>query len=354
MNIGLIKLALWLGVVALLGNTLWSLYEFRTDRAVRENRWITIEDQAEALKQPKPEREELPERPYAPVRGMFNALNWTGKLPPPPEVKEPDPGPKNPVRLATPADRLVEVLFIQQDTSEPERSLALVKYIGPLAGYQSRMQIDAHRLVVGDTLPDKFDYWKLVAIDAAAGLTFRCSRPEDFDNEPEDIKIGPPKPLSGEIPTIEGGVIVVQNRDAIPNATAEQRVEILNNWPVSTRSIRPNQYQVGRNDAVAIQDDYLEILSNEVSHTRWRNPKTGQYEGIQIVDIEPGSVAANFGIRSGDVIKAVNGHPVKSSQEAITFAKNNADYYSVWDVLVWNAGVERTVTVETPPNMGAQ
>jgi len=353
MNIGLIKIILWFGVVALFGGLFLHLYEFRTDGPARAERWITKDIQEGVFKQPKPERQELPERPYAPVKGMFYALNWTGEIPPPPPVVEEKPTTK-PVVLATPADKLVEVLFIQQDTSDAERSLAAVKYIGKLAGYQSRMKEDAHVIRIGDTLPEDFDYWELVAIDAAEGLTFRCTTPDAFDNEPEDVTVAPPKPISGEIPTADGGVVVRPERNAIPTMSDEDRVEFFRDWPQRTTSIRRNEYRVGTEDSARIQNDYLDILSNEVNHRRWRNPKTGQYEGIEIVSIAADSVAGNFGIRSGDVIKSVNGHPVKSTNEAITFAKNNADYYSVWEVLVWNAGTERTVTIETPPNNGGQ
>lgn len=353
MNIGLIKIILWTGVLALVAALFQLAFVFKEDRKERPQRWITEERQREVFQQPAPERQELPERPYAPVKGMFYALNWTGKLPPPPPP--PPVNNQDEVRvLSTDADKLVEVLFIQQDTTAPERSLAAVKYINKLAGYQGKMQKDAHILTIGDTLPEAFSYWELIAIDAAEGLTFRCTTPDVFDNETDDITVAPPKPISGEIPTADGGVVVVEDREGIPSISDEERAEFIAGWPVETMTIRRNEYRVGTEDSVAIQDNYLEILADEVNHRSWRNPKTGQYEGIEIISIAPGSVAGNFGIRSGDVIKSVNGHPVKSTNEAITFAKNNSEYYSVWEVVVWNAGTERTVTVETPPNTGGQ
>jgi S1-C subfamily serine protease len=70
-------------------------------------------------------------------------------------------------------------------------------------------------------------------------------------------------------------------------------------------------------------------------------------EGIEITEVAPGSIAAQHGVKSGDVIVSVNGTPVNSVQEAISYAKNNADIYSVWTIVVSNAGYERTIVYET-------
>jgi hypothetical protein len=48
------------------------------------------------------------------------------------------------------------------------------------------------------------------------------------------------------------------------------------------------------------------------------------------------------------VIKSINGHAVSSAQEAIHFAKTNADRYNTWEVEVENMGRTRTITYESP------
>jgi len=47
------------------------------------------------------------------------------------------------------------------------------------------------------------------------------------------------------------------------------------------------------------------------------------------------------------VIKSINGQPVNSVQEAISFVKVNKDKYSTWEVVVENKGKQRTVTYES-------
>jgi C-terminal processing protease CtpA/Prc len=61
-----------------------------------------------------------------------------------------------------------------------------------------------------------------------------------------------------------------------------------------------------------------------------------------------GSIAERHGAQEGDVIKSINGHPVTSVQEAITFAKNHANEYTVWKIVVENKGKSRTVIYESP------
>ena len=51
--------------------------------------------------------------------------------------------------------------------------------------------------------------------------------------------------------------------------------------------------------------------------------------------------------KEGDVIKSINGQPVNSVQEAISFVKVNKDKYSTWEVVVENKGKQRTVTYES-------
>jgi PDZ domain-containing secreted protein len=48
------------------------------------------------------------------------------------------------------------------------------------------------------------------------------------------------------------------------------------------------------------------------------------------------------------VIKAINGHPVNSEQEAISFIKNNKDKYDVWEVEIENKGKTKIVTYKVP------
>ena len=83
-------------------------------------------------------------------------------------------------------------------------------------------------------------------------------------------------------------------------------------------------------------------------YRQWRDPSTGKYAGVELTEVQPGSLAAAHGAETGDVIKSINGHPVTSVQEAVSYVKNNSETTSVWEVVVVNQGKERTVIYESP------
>ena len=67
-----------------------------------------------------------------------------------------------------------------------------------------------------------------------------------------------------------------------------------------------------------------------------------------MLDVKPGSVASSHGLSNGDVVKSINGHPVTSKQEAITFVKNNKDVYDKWEVVVESKGRLKTLVYYSP------
>ena len=118
--------------------------------------------------------------------------------------------------------------------------------------------------------------------------------------------------------------------------------------PLRTQRIGEDRYRVGLEDAEYIGENYAEILSQEVRVERHRDPRTGRYDGIEVKAVNPDSIAAQHGVQSGDVVKKINGHPVSSPQEAISFVKNNQHLYDKWEVEVWNKGQTRIVTYIPP------
>jgi hypothetical protein len=113
-----------------------------------------------------------------------------------------------------------------------------------------------------------------------------------------------------------------------------------------TVALGPNRYVLGPADIRRLADDFAVILGNEVETTQYRDPKSGRYDGIQIRCIQAGSIVERLGIRQGDVVRSINGHPVRTTSEAITYVKANQDKHSTWDVVVENTGKMRTVTYD--------
>jgi len=116
---------------------------------------------------------------------------------------------------------------------------------------------------------------------------------------------------------------------------------------VKTQLIGTLQYRVGTEDADYLAVNYDQVLS-EVRTRRWRDPTTGKFAGVQLSDVSTGSFAARHGAMEGDIIKSINGHPVTSQNEAVSFCKTNAELYDKWEIEVENQGRTRIVTYYPP------
>jgi general secretion pathway protein C len=65
-------------------------------------------------------------------------------------------------------------------------------------------------------------------------------------------------------------------------------------------------------------DEQLQDMSKLGSEARVvPNYRGGKYDGFKLVGVRPGSLYRAIGIRSGDVIKAVNGNPIDSPNKAL-------------------------------------
>ncbi len=76
----------------------------------------------------------------------------------------------------------------------------------------------------------------------------------------------------------------------------------------------PYDYQIDR----GMLDEQLKDLSELGRQARVvPNYRNGKYEGFKLVGVRPGSLYRSIGIRSGDVIKSINGKPIDSPNKAL-------------------------------------
>lgn len=335
MNISGIQNLIWLGSLTAGSYLGWYLYDFKQNELSMQAR-IADETILEAIRDvevPKPENHV--EFDFPVVKRIFHDMNWTG-VPPvkPVEVKEVKP---DSVRTqSVVVGDLLQVLFVRAASFDPERSQSLVSFIAP----ELRNKSEVATLLVGDHLPDPYADIFVSAI-TQEGVFFGF---EESGREAELVI--PPKE--------ELGIRIVQaGADGALMPAEVSSFRVLPNAPVRNPSktilIRRNTYAVGTEDAERIGNDYASIIA-QVGQSRHRNPSTGQYDGIEVKTVPPNSIAAAHGVKSGDVIKSINGQPVTSVQEAIQYAKNNSDKYTTWEIVISNKGAERTMFYETPTN----
>lgn len=285
---------------------------------------------------PEPKAPKVGPVAYDTVHRGVALLNWTGKVDAP-KISEntittpPPPPPKKGI-----AD-LLEVLFLRADLEEPDLGMVYVRYKEPPLMKGG----DKARLVVGDHLPATYQKVYLKSV-RPEGALFAWE-----DGEGDEALLLPVEADSTyEIIQVGTGEAVMPPRIAFPqspNRSPGLRYEHIT--PVG-----PNHYVVGTKDAAELSENYAEIIAREVRTARWRNPGTGRYEGIEVKDVATGSKAAQFGIKAGDVIKSINGQPVTSTSDAITFVKKEAQEKVVekWYVVVDSKGKEKTIVIDTP------
>jgi hypothetical protein len=235
-----------------------------------------------------------------------------------------------------PVSELVRVQYVQVDMARPESGATFLKYksragvSGPAA--------EGALLKVGDRLAAPNGHVRIHAVEPMQ-VVFAF---DDEAREKESVSAAEFESSTSIVQVGPDGVVVSAPRVGIPRAEGAAFV------PGRTTMLGANRFVLGSEDMTYLNDNYADVLAREVRTAQHRDPRTGKYDGIEIKEVTPGSVAARHGAQSGDVIKSINGNPVNSVQEAISFVKVNKDKYSSWEVVIENKGKQRTVTYESP------
>lgn len=115
---------------------------------------------------------------------------------------------------------------------------------------------------------------------------------------------GKGKPVSAK-PARGGG-----RKNAIPKSTAKPKKK----YSEGITKVSDSEYEVSR----AMLDEQLQDLSQLGMEARIvPNYRNGKYEGFKLVGVRPNSLYRALGIRSGDIVKRINGVEINSPNKAI-------------------------------------
>ena len=348
MNIGRIKTLCWISVLALGSYLGWDVYDFITvGKGMLKN--ISKEEQLDVLTGIDDivlEKRRIV--PYKDVNRIFFDLNWTGKQAKKPVIDK--PGDKKPEKQPMkPVADLLTVVLINY-SSDPQWSNASIHY---KTNADERLMIanDEDVLFEGDKLPGKYSFVTLSSIQPEyVEFTFEVQEGEEA-REPE--RLMPPEYQTGDGDGVliaqvgEDGELLEPDRENLIPIDAERPRYNYN----ETIEVRSGQFLIGRNDAATFGRDYSRILSTEVRTDRYKDEDTKRYSGILVTSISSGSIVSAHGLKAGDIIKSINGDAVTSTQEAISYVKNNADVTTHWVAVVERQGKDMTLTYDyTPEN----
>jgi hypothetical protein len=327
----------WAACLLLTGALAWTTWNAIQ---VKRSAQLSQAEQERVLKDevrdPEPVKEDIVV--YDRVLSAFHKLDWTGK--PPPVVAAQNNAGGGPVQpVGVQLRDVLRVLYVQVDGRRPEHSLAYVHYLKDVNRGGRSIKNDGETLRPGDRLAKPYDGFEIVAIDAE-GVRF-ADHGADGAEQRVDVVMFADRVI---VDVGSGGERLPPQVSLISDLGAAPP------WrPEITQLIGTNRYRIGTESAREFEQNYSQILANEVRYERHRDPRTGKYDGIEVREVAAGSIAAHHGLEAGDVVKSINGTPVTSTSEAIEYVKLNADTTSVWEVVIENKGHERTVIYESPP-----
>jgi len=333
MNIQRWKGILWLASLLAGGSLGFSVYWFLQNQAelaqeIPEEKIASVLDSVK-----KPEEQKTDVVSYEDVKRIFHQHDWTGKEKPKPvEVDPTKPVVVPKVKVAD----VLKVIAIKVDTSRPENSRAYVFFLGTLGTLNSDKK--APILAIGQALPSPHKDIKVKDI-TAEGVVFEF---EDKERAPETLTT--PRAQNQIVVVGPEGAIQPQARPQIAGASSD----LPPYHPEQTVQVKKNEFQIGTQTITDLDRDYARILSQDVRYSTYKNPRTGQTEGIKINHVAPNSIPAQAGLSEGEVLKSINGHRVTSVNDAIAYVKANAETTDTWTAVFEKQGREFTRTYHSP------
>jgi len=348
MNIGHVKLFSWGGAALLTAGL--GLYVVTFVKDLPAKRRLpdpkTIFNVLEAVHPEKPKAADLVA--YEDVRRLYlpncerckndpncRHLNWTGKPPAPPPVEAETQEDRPPPRVAV--SELVKILMVKVDLADRTHSEVLVRY-RPKASVTNPSPAGGSYLKEGDHLATPHSGVRVEQISPQgvyfvfdeSGRDPELLTPDEFDVGATIVKV------------VGEGEVMLPDVPSIPRSQAAP-------WrPEKTTAFGQNRWMLGTDDVTYANENFAKILADDVRTARHQDPRSGKYDGIEIKSVTQGSFAERHGAQEGDVIKSINGHPVTSVQEAINYAKMNANQFTTWEVVVDRNGKLVTFYFHSP------
>jgi hypothetical protein len=327
----------WMAAFLAGGALVWTVADFLRHRGAYESPvpQEELERVVKSVEEPEPPKDDRVA--VKSINRVFHSMNWTGKE----EVKTPTDAEKvdqAPPKLAM--SSLLFVLVLQIDTTDPEASIAYVGYTTESQLQKPDSDPEERLLRVGERLAAPHAYARIDSI-GLDGVRFVF---DDTTREAETV--APAKAPEDRV------TIVMVDQAILPDPSQRLISTVANPVPYApkrTTAIARNEYQLGTDTIGEVDRDYSQILAQDVAYKTARDPKTGQIKGLLITSVTPNSIPAEHGLTEGEIVKSINGSPVTSVAEAVSFVKQNAQSTNTWVVEFEKQGRSYTRTYHSPP-----
>jgi len=325
MNVGTLKTLSYLTSFGLLGGIGYIGYDYyENGRSASYFDVARASDVLNGVQPPDPPKRVALDY-VADISPAIVTFDWTGK-PPEERTAVVETGPDDNAVVLTPVSDVLEVLMVLSDVEDPGASLCMVRFRDAAAS--PRMSWYA----IGSTLPAPNETISIARIFGESVEFSFADRAREREVVLLSDQAADPVIVSLDDPSM---VVKPKAADLVQQGQKDTAAA-----PTMTEK-RNGQFYIGTEDAALFQNNYADIFSRDVK-TETYYDKDGNRAGIKITEVRPGSIAQRHGAQTGDVIISINGTSVHSQQEAIKFAKDNSDRYSVWEVQVMNLGRVRT------------
>ncbi len=248
-----------------------------------------------------------------------------GAPPPPPEVQ--DPG--SPVATRSPLARNYELMWTLLDP----HGWGSYAHLGKLPDRKVILNVEVGEKVDGA--------WKLISVSR-------------FHAEFEDESTGDTVTLERkkvEVPPLDAGAVEVGEPGAggtgmVGPAPRLSPEEDFNRGPIKGALKKSeNHWEMPAEEASWFGRNG-DRVANQVSLKPEKDPATGRPDGVRITSIQKGSIAQARGLLLGDKIKSINGTPVNSRQDAVSYVKGPGKGLSRYLVVIERKGKIITLTYD--------
>ena len=319
MSLSQLKLLTWTFVFGLGAYAAYFIVDFEQAKAttaepVSAKDWLAVMDSVPLI---EPIRDDVVA--YHLIKRTWHEMNMTGAGPPLPPAP---PGPQLAMQEKR-VEELLQVLMVNVDQGDTSMSMASVGYLDDQLR-AAATSMDDSVLRESDKLHAPYDHIVVKSIRPRSVLfAFTDGR------EPELVES--PRHLSTErIYRLDVEVVLSVTETPPPHGRGH---------------LDDGRVRIGHEDRARIDQDFASILA-EVRIEPHRDLRTGKIDGLELKEVPEGAFLAKYGAKQGQVVRSLNGHPVKSISEALSFAKQNTDKYDVWVLVYDEQGAEKTLVID--------